>query len=280
MRLWLFAIAATILAAVVRHLQRKEMDSPVTMRTIVMFGDSITQGAWVPGGSGAALANLYQRKLDVVNRGLSAEWAIPIAKKWLPATSQVSAPIALMTIWFGANDATLPPSPQSISLQQFKSNLREIIGLIKDPASPNYQQGAECLLITPPPVDAQVRANDLRSRDPPRQPDRDVERTRTFAEAVKEVAQELKIPVVDSWSIVNEAAQKEGSLDRFLRDGLHLSPAGYELRIRKGVQDVISRELPKLHWNALDQTFPHWADIPNHGALGPQYLVPSQSKRE
>ncbi|KAM0792142.1 hypothetical protein ACM66B_004841 [Microbotryomycetes sp. NB124-2] len=274
MRLWPFALAATLVAIFIRQRRDTGMGDHVEMQTLVMFGDSITQGSWIPGGTGAALANLYQRKLDVLNRGLSGEWAIPIAKKWLQPTGQISSPIALMIVWFGANDATLPPSPQSITLERFKENLHAIIRLVKDPASPYYQKDAECLLITPPPVDAKVRAKDLLDRDPPRQPDRDAGRTRQFAEAVKQVAAEADVPVVDCWSIVNDAAQKDGSLDRFLRDGLHLSPDGYEL-VTEGVKEVITEKLPELHWNALRQTFPHWADIPNHGVLGEQFLVPS-----
>lgn len=47
------------------------MDANVDLDETVMFGDSITQGAWSTDGLGTALANAYQRKLDVLNRGLS-----------------------------------------------------------------------------------------------------------------------------------------------------------------------------------------------------------------
>lgn len=49
--------------------------------TIVLFGDSITQGGWQPHGFAQRLAYVYARKLDVTNRGLSGyntEWAIPV----------------------------------------------------------------------------------------------------------------------------------------------------------------------------------------------------------
>jgi hypothetical protein len=49
--------------------------------TIMLFGDSITQGGWQPHGFAQRLAYVYARKLDVINRGLSGyttEWGIPV----------------------------------------------------------------------------------------------------------------------------------------------------------------------------------------------------------
>jgi len=51
--------------------------------TIVLFGDSLTQMSWNPelGGIGARVADLYARKLDVLNRGYSGyntDWALPV----------------------------------------------------------------------------------------------------------------------------------------------------------------------------------------------------------
>lgn len=77
-------------------------------------------------------------------------------------------------------------------------------------------------------MDAETRGQDLLSRDPPRVPDRDAERTRLFAVAVIEVAKEAGVPVVDCWTRINEAAQRDG-LGKYLADGLHLTAAGYEL---------------------------------------------------
>ncbi|KAJ7090032.1 hypothetical protein C8R43DRAFT_1050416 [Mycena crocata] len=51
---------------------------------IMLFGDSITQAAWDERGFGARLANVYSRKLDVLNRGLAGyntEWAIPVLEQ-------------------------------------------------------------------------------------------------------------------------------------------------------------------------------------------------------
>jgi len=49
----------------------------------MLFGDSITQGAWEPdmNGFGQRLSHIYARKLDVLNRGFSGyntDWALPV----------------------------------------------------------------------------------------------------------------------------------------------------------------------------------------------------------
>ncbi|GAA5880735.1 hypothetical protein JCM3774_005694 [Rhodotorula dairenensis] len=227
------------------------------MDQVVLFGDSITQGAWVPGGTGAALAHVYQRKLDVLNRGFSG---YNILRQFIPRRDERLPEIALFCVWFGANDAALPPSPQALTIAEFKSNLGKILDSLRSPDSPNYSPKTQLLLITPPPVDASVRTADLAARDPPRGPDRDAERTRLFAEAVKDVARDCKLPILDAWSLVDAAASRDGGLGKYLRDGLHLTAAGYQV-VTDGLFNLIASELPHLHWSRLDQVFPHWTDF-------------------
>ncbi|GAA5990115.1 hypothetical protein JCM11641_007072 [Rhodosporidiobolus odoratus] len=230
----------------------------VKMSQVVMFGDSITQGSWVAGGTGAELAHKWQRKLDVVNRGLSAQWGLDIIKRWLPLAGDDSPPIKLLVIWFGANDAALPPSPQALTLKRFKDNLREIASVVTSPTSPYHSPHTQLLFLTPPPVDADTRNAELASRNPPRVPDRDAGRTREFAKGVEEVASDLAVPVVDTWTAIDAAAQENG-LERYLSDGLHLTPEGYGV-VTAEITKVLLEKLPHLHWDALEQTFPHWAD--------------------
>lgn len=62
------------------------MAAPI-MDTIMLLGDSITQGGWQAGGFAQRLAYVYARKLDVLNRGLSgynSDWAIPVFKQVRP----------------------------------------------------------------------------------------------------------------------------------------------------------------------------------------------------
>ncbi|SCZ97382.1 BZ3500_MvSof-1268-A1-R1_Chr4-2g07177 [Microbotryum saponariae] len=280
--LWIFPciIGCICVFTFIQDLLAAKMGPPtILMETVTMVGDSITQGAWALNGTGAALANAYQRKLDVVNRGFAGRfsmqagynsvWALAVAKEFLPKKTDHLPKMALMTIWLGANDAALPPSPQSITVEEFKAALHSIINLVKDSNSPWYSPTTKFLLITPPPVEADVRNNELMSRIPARVPDRDTERTRLFAVAVLEVGQEAGVPVVDTWTAITQrAAQTPEGLSKFLSDGLHLTAEGYGV-VTEGVANAIATRLPELHWDRLGEVFPAWTEIVNEGALEP-----------
>lgn len=78
--------------------------------TFVCFGDSITQRGFAPGWTGM-LADAYQRKADVVNRGYSGyntRWALQLLPRVFPEPLPGGEPPALVTLFFGANDAALP----------------------------------------------------------------------------------------------------------------------------------------------------------------------------
>ena len=73
-----------------------------------LFGDSLTQKSFSVGGWGARLANSYQRKADVLNRGYNgynSRWALYLLQKAFPDQAPVPS---LVTVFFGANDAALP----------------------------------------------------------------------------------------------------------------------------------------------------------------------------
>lgn len=53
--------------------------------------------------------------------------------------------------------------------------------------------------------------------------------TRLYAEAVKQVAQEQKVHVVDVWTAIDTKARESGGLAKYLSDGLHLTAEGYEV---------------------------------------------------
>ncbi|KIY51023.1 SGNH hydrolase [Fistulina hepatica ATCC 64428] len=232
------------------------------------FGDSITQGAWEPGvnGFGERLSHVYARKLDVLNRGLSGyntEWAIPIFEHFFATQhEQRHVPkVKILTVWFGANDACLKPSPQHVPLPQFVTNLKTIVNMVHDPQSPFYSPDTKIILITPPPVNTHERGANLASRDPPQALDRKFDVTRSYADAVKGVAAELDLPVVDVWTTLWKAAgEDEHGLSKYLADGLHLNEAGYHL-MYDALMEVIALKLPELHPDRLEYVFPPWKDV-------------------
>uniref|UniRef100_D8PWM2 SGNH hydrolase-type esterase domain-containing protein n=2 Tax=Schizophyllum commune (strain H4-8 / FGSC 9210) TaxID=578458 RepID=D8PWM2_SCHCM len=239
-----------------------------TQDTIMLFGDSITQGAWEPGkdGFGTRLAHVYARKLDVLNRGLSGyntEWAIPVFEKvFATKDQQAHVPkVRLLTIWFGANDACIKPSPQHVSLPKFTANLKHLISLVRSPTSTHYSPDTKILLITPPPVNTLQRGADLRARDPPKELDREFKVTEAYAQAVRDVGREERVPVVDVFQAIWSAAgEKEEELAKFLGDGLHLNAVGYEIMYVELLK-VIKEKYPELDPDNLRYSFPRWDEV-------------------
>lgn len=98
-------------------------------------------------------------------------------------------------------------------------------------SSEYYSPSTKIILFTPPPIHEGLWLEFLESRDPPVEMDRSWARTRSYADAVKEIAVSLKVPVVDTWEVIWTAAgEKIEALPMFLSDGLHLTPEGYDVR--------------------------------------------------
>ncbi|KAF7338427.1 GDSL Lipase/Acylhydrolase [Mycena venus] len=233
---------------------------------IMLFGDSITQAGWAEDAFGARLANVYSRKLDVLNRGLSGyttDWAIPVLEQCL-ATQQAQQhlpKVRLFVVWFGANDACIKPSPQHVPLPKFIENIKYMANLVQSAESAYYSPSTKIILITPPPINTHQRAADLASRDPPLALDRLFETTRQYAEGVKEAAAALKVAVVDVWTALwNAAGENEEALSRYMSDGLHLNPAGYTI-VYEALIKAIAVEYPELHYENLQHVFPLWSDV-------------------
>jgi isoamyl acetate esterase len=148
-----------------------------------------------------------------------------------PRPAEMGDPkIRLLTIWFGANDACLKHSPQHVPLSRFTSNLENLVDMIQSPESRFYSPSTRVVLISPPPVNTLQRGADLGSRDPPLALDRDFETTKSYADAVRRVADGKQVGFVDVWTGVWHAAgEKEEALDGYLTDGLHLNEEGYKV---------------------------------------------------
>ncbi|KAJ6547400.1 GDSL Lipase/Acylhydrolase [Mycena capillaripes] len=233
---------------------------------IMLFGDSITQAGWTEGAFGARLADVYSRKLDVLNRGLAGyntEWAIPVLEQCL-ATQQEQQhvpKIRLLVVWFGANDACIEPSPQHVPLPKFIDNIKHMVHLVQSTESPYYSATTKIVLITPPPINSHQRKADLYSREPPQELDRLFGTTKKYAEGVKEAAAASKVAVVDVWTSIWEAAgENEEALSKYLSDGLHLTRDGYTV-VYEALVKTIAAEYPELHYEKLQDVFPRWNDV-------------------
>jgi lysophospholipase L1-like esterase len=147
---------------------------------------------------------------------------------------QLNAPkIRILTIWFGANDACIKPSPQHVPLDKFVTNLKEFVDMVQDEASPYYSPDTRVILISPPPIDTHQRLADLQSRIPPIALDRDFQTTKMYADAVKDVAHTKGVAFVDIWTPLWEGAgMNERDLGKYMNDGLHLNGEGYKVTRR------------------------------------------------
>ncbi|KAH7922810.1 SGNH hydrolase [Leucogyrophana mollusca] len=221
---------------------------------IMLLGDSLTQGGWEAHGFAQRLSYVYARKLDVINRGLGGyqtDWAIPVFEQiFAKEHEQHHVPkVRLLTIWYGANDASPAPSPQHVPRDRYKTNLSHLIHMVTSPASAWYSPDTRIILITPPPVNTYQWDG------------RVFDATKSYAEAVKEVGLKENIPVADVWTEIWEAAGKdEKSCERFLSDGLHLNAAGYEIIFNTLIK-IIGENYPELHYDKLQNVFVPWSEV-------------------
>ncbi|EKM55905.1 uncharacterized protein PHACADRAFT_174060 [Phanerochaete carnosa HHB-10118-sp] len=220
---------------------------------IMLLGDSITEMSTAPFGLCQQLTNVYNRKLDIIVRGFSGyntAWVLPVFEKVFPKRTerQKLARIQLLTIWFGANDAAFPGEHQHVPLDTFKANLSKLIWMVKDPESEWYSPETHIVLITPPPF--------LRVNVPRNTLDRNLAGSRTYAEAVKQVAAQESVVVLDIWNLIWEAAgKKEENLTQFLSDGLHLGKEGYKI-VYDALIDAIREHYPEIHYDKASMAYP------------------------
>ncbi|XP_042498009.1 GDSL esterase/lipase At5g62930-like [Macadamia integrifolia] len=239
---------------------------------IVLFGDSITEQSFRRGGWGAALADTYSRKADVVVRGYggyTTRLALFLLHRLFPL--ECTNPPVATTIFFGANDAALlgrNSERQHVSVEEYKENLRKIVQHLKK-CSPTML----VVLITPPPVDEEGRLEYARSvygEKAVEVPERTNEMAGVYAKQCVELARELGLPSIDLWSRMQETEEWR---KKILSDGLHLTEEGNAV-----VHQEVVRVFNEASFcaSAMPYDFPHHSEIVNwkdpSTAFGQQFL--------
>ncbi|KAF9275382.1 hypothetical protein BGZ68_010834 [Mortierella alpina] len=275
----------------------------VAYGSFLLFGDSITQYSFdvVERGFGAQLAHLFQRRLDVINRGFSgytSEQAIHLLPQFLPRCSQPhqqqqqqlqksgcqepledsqssvvsQTKIEFLTLFFGANDACLPVSPQHVDLDRYERNLRMMIDMVHNPASPTYSPETRIVVICPPPID-EIRWA-IRRKERGMKMDRDPEVTRLYSETCLRVAKEYQaknteqmalqhcqVDVIDTWNIMMEQVKAgKHTLDNYLKDGLHLASQGNDV-IFEEIMKIILTRYPEWDPSTMPMHAPWWGHL-------------------
>ncbi|KAH8671934.1 putative GDSL esterase/lipase [Tricladium varicosporioides] len=252
----------------------------------LMIGDSHIQRAsrLSDGYSfGAELAELVERRLDVVNRGFSGyntSHALAIFDSLIPDPS--FAKVDYLLLLFGSNDSCLPecPTNQHIPLEKYRGNLLNIINhpLVKI-------HNPTIILVTPPPV------NEVHLESEDSKKNQALSRlqvvTAQYADAVRSLAGEhidQNVVLVDLWNNIMERAilntdtktkfpsgetTMAGTKDKgdnevlrsILEDGLHLTGDGYKMFFS------LVRQVLRLRWPTSDAikeewVFPRWENAP------------------
>ncbi|KAK5735794.1 isoamyl acetate-hydrolyzing esterase, partial [Elasticomyces elasticus] len=124
----------------------------------ILYGDNIIQQSSRPYNTfafGAALADIYARKLDIINRGL---WGYDTLQALRALSLSLPDPektqVKFLLLMFGANDTQIPNShggpDQSVGVEDFQRNLRH---MVCDPSVKAHGEDVHIILVTTPPVD-------------------------------------------------------------------------------------------------------------------------------
>ncbi|KAK0345686.1 hypothetical protein LTR91_015983 [Friedmanniomyces endolithicus] len=245
----------------------------------VLFGDSILQQSFSQNVSfafGAALTDVYSRRLDVFNRGLSGYntlQALRAQPLCLPMPEKAS--MRFLLIMFGANDSRIQNSPggpdQYVRIEDFTSNLRH---MVQHPCVKAHGEDVHIILVTTPPIDERkcLRADQEKYPTLGQTLRRTAANTALYAQAIRDLGEELQIPVLDIHrSMLAHAGHDHltpplpGSMDRptnstlqsFLIDGLHFSGEGYRLLYGE-LMTLIERYWPESMPDRLPLMLPAW----------------------
>ncbi|TPX37023.1 hypothetical protein SmJEL517_g00809 [Synchytrium microbalum] len=239
----------------------------IELDQIIVFGDSITQWGYNTDHLGwvALVSHAYVRKLDVLNRGFSGfntrlcKYVLPSILN-NPTLKLKAAKLRLVSIFLGANDACIASANprQHVSLPDFCDNVRLMIDTIR-----HYHPDARIILISCPPVYPK-RWGEHRAGQPNRVQDRDVDVTRSYHESVLKLADDLNIPVIDTWKAIfggngeyNEAIAADTQI---LHDGLHLGPKGNQV-LGTAFLELIALEWPDMKPESIESKVPWWDKI-------------------
>ncbi|KAL5493352.1 hypothetical protein EMCRGX_G014521 [Ephydatia muelleri] len=184
---------------------------------IFLFGDSLTQQSFSPGGWGARVADHFQRRADVLNRGFTGyntDWAKAILPRLLASREQAD----VITVLLGSNDAVKEGEYQHVPLDRYAQNLRDILEALCEQTNISW------------PLN------------------RENERTSLYAKAALSVGVEKSVDTVDLYS----AMVKEPAYHKYLSDGLHFNAAGgqflAELVIPKLELHLCNQKSVFPHW--------------------------------
>ncbi|GFP94364.1 GDSL esterase/lipase cprd49 [Phtheirospermum japonicum] len=230
----------------------------------VLFGSSIVQQCFEVGGWGAILADLYDRKADIVLRGYSG-WnsrrALEALDQIFPKDTAVQP--SLVIVYFGGNDA-MHPHPSGLGahvpLPEYIENMKKIYIHLK-----SLSEKTRLIFLTSPPVnEAMIRQHFGNAHD---NQNRTNETCRIYAEALVDLCRKLNIKVINLWTAIQ---QREDWATACLSDGIHFSAEGNK---------IVTKEILKVIKEADWEPSLFWVSMPNEfGEDSPYYMVHPNGK--
>ena len=230
-----------------------ESDSLTSWPTILLIGDSLTQRGYSESGKWVALlADFFQRRCDVINRGFSG-YTTRSLKGFIPSmlTKELVSSNVATVLFLGANDSNLEElnKLQHVPLPEYKANLKEIIKILCN----NGIGASKILVVPPPPCNEEMWRKSLEGKEgsPVERSPKNNEITRIYHDACVEMARELNCKTLTNansyWDSLNSGVN--------FCDGLHFSAEGAQK-----VFTFISQELAKMTKH-LPVILPDWKDL-------------------
>jgi len=226
-------------------------------RSVVLFGDSLTQRSYDEGGWGASLSHHLLRRADVYNRGYggyNTRWALHLLPQLFPAQEGGHW---LVTVFFGANDATIPSQAPHVPLDEYEANLKQILNYLKTKAQ-------HVVLIAPPGLNESQRLQfqvEQYKELATGQLERFNATQSKYADACVRVGQEVGAPTLDLRTL-----QKRADWPELQMDGLHMSRTG-QIAIWHELRPLIDsllgpvQDLPMDYPIGQDMRQEGWKDI-------------------
>ncbi|EGW33676.1 uncharacterized protein SPAPADRAFT_59046 [Spathaspora passalidarum NRRL Y-27907] len=244
----------------------------------ILFGDSITQFSNSQQDGFAfqpAIQDLYQRKLDVINRGYSgynSNHAREILPEILKAElNSAKDNVKLLTIFFGTNDAFQIEDEtnkvQSVEVEKYKENLNAMVELA-------LANNIKPVIVGPGIHDCKRVRLFFTDRPTEKAPVTN-KRLLDYSNAAKEVAAKHKVAFVDTWNAFREyggwteqqlfdatglGEWEVGTLEHLVPDGVHFSPLAYKILYEKLIE-AIDKNYPELNADKLPEKLSYWRDL-------------------
>ena len=213
-------------------LETTEIPQPAT---VVFLGDSTT--AFRPGEVQKVTSERVALELSkthpellVANRGVGGNTSVQGLARLQAEIGSLNAKVII--VQFGINDSAIdvwrdPPATQSRTpLTTFRQTLKTLV-------ETGRSRGAAVILMTTNPLRWIPKTKELYGK-PPYEVDAEDGFDRPVLEpynaAIREVAAELNVPLVDIHKIYHEQAEKQQKpVDQFLLDGMHPNDTGHAL---------------------------------------------------